>query len=362
MVKKKVAFMAMLALSVFMLSACGKSKADRAYISGIKASDYVTLGEYKGVELSEEEPSVPDGYVSQYIDTYILEPRAVSTAVEDRTDVQEGDTVNIDYVGYRDGEAFDGGSAQGYDLTIGSGAFIPGFESGLIGQNVGDTVSLDLTFPEDYRSEEMAGVSVTFEVTINSISIMETPELTDELVQELAIDECSTVEELNTYLNDYFYASALNAYNQNVKNDIANEVMDNCEFKELPEELVDRYYNILIEDMTKAAESYNMDLNTYVQNYYNLDEAAYTERIRDSAQTMAQQYVMFQAIADVENLTMTDEEKEEATETWAADYGYESADALREDMGEESFNEYLMAEKVVAFLIENAVINTSESN
>lgn len=362
MMKKKIALLLVLMLIMCMILACGKSAANKAYISGIKASDYVILGEYIGIELIEEEPSVPDGYVSQYIDTYILEPRAVTTAVEDRTDVQEGDTVNIDYVGYRDGEAFDGGTAQGFDLTIGSGAFIPGFETGLIGKNVGDTVTLDLTFPEDYRSEEMAGVSVSFEVTINSISISEMPELTDELVQGLAIEGCSTVEELNTYLNDYFYSTALNAYNQNVKNDISNVVMENCTFKELPEELIDRYYDILIEDMTNTANSYNMDLNTYVQNYYNMDEDAYTERIRNSAQSMAKQYVMFQAIADVENITMTDEEKAQATETWAMNYGYESADALKEDMGEETFNEFLMAEKVVAFLIENAVINTNESN
>lgn len=366
MIKKKTALLAVLTLIVCILSACGRSETDsetdKTYISRIKASDYVTLGAYKGIELDEEEPSVPEGYVSQYIDTYILAPRATTTPVEDRTDVQEGDTVNIDYVGYRDGVAFDGGTAQGYDLTIGSGAFISGFEDGLIGGNVGDTVTLDLTFPDDYHSEEMAGASVSFEVTINSISILEKPELTDELVQELAIGDCSNVEELNSYLNDYFYSSVLSSYNQTVKNDITNAVIENCTFNELPEELIDRYYDILIEDMTKTADSYGMDLNTYIQNYYNMDEAAYTERVRDNAQSMAKQYIMFQAIADVEDLNLTDEEKAQAAEKWAQDYGYGSVDDLKEDIGEEEFNEYLMAEEVVAFLLENATINTNEVN
>lgn len=335
---------------------------DDAYIKSIKAADYVTLGEYKGIELTEEAVSVSKEDVKRYIDAYILAPRAVVTPVDDRTDVREGDTVNIDYTGYRDGEAFDGGSAQGYNLIIGSGQFIPGFEDGLIGKNVGEDVTLDLTFPENYDNAEMAGVSVTFEVTVNSISISELPELTDELVKELNIGENSTVAELNDYLYDSFNASAMNSYNQTLKLDITNAVMENSVFKdELPEHIVERYYDILIDDMTVTAASYGMDLNTYVKNYYNMDEEAYTEIIRDNAVTMVKQYIMFQAIADEEDLNMTQEEQSAAMEKWAQDYGYASVEELQEDIGTETFNEYIMAEEVVAFLIDNAIINTNES-
>lgn len=385
MMKKRAALSAAVMLVMCMVSACGANNENAAdgangaggekvdssantadggigsaYISGIKVSDYVTLGEYKGIELVEEEPAVPEGYVEHYIDTYILAARATVTPVEDRTDVREGDTANIDYVGYRDGVAFDGGTAQGYDLTIGSGSFIPGFEDGLIGKNVGDTVTLDLTFPDDYVNAEMAGVSVSFEVTINSISIVEVPELTDELVQELDLEGCSTTEELNSYLNDYFYETAVNAYNQTVKNDITNAVMENCVFKEeLPGELIERYYGILIEDMTETALSNGMDLNTYVKNYYNMDEETYTGIIRNNAGNMAKQYIMFKAIADAEGINMTEAEQDKAMEEWAAERGYESVDSLLKQMDEETFKEYLMAEEVVAFLLENATINTN---
>lgn len=332
------------------------------YISGINAADYVTLGEYKGIEITEEDPSVSQEDVDKYIDDYILASRAVKIPVEDRTDVREGDTANIDFTGYRDGVPFDGGADQGFDLVIGSGSFIPGFEDGLIGANVGDTVSLDLTFPENYSNKEMAGVSVTFEVTINSLSISELPELTDELVKELAVGECSTVEELNSYINDYLSSAVMRTYEQNIKNDVTGAVMENCTFKEeLPGGLIERYYDVLIEDMTETAASVGLDLNTYVQNYYNMDEAAYTAIIRNNAQMMAKQYIMFQAIADAESLNMTDEEKAQTMEELAQNYGFQSVDDLKEQMDEESLSEYMMAEKVVAFLLDNATINTNEA-
>ena len=396
MIGKKIALLSVVALAVSMLSACGDNTsgnnadnsvgntvdseadndagnttdnsedntsgndADYVYIRELNADDYVTLGEYKGIELNETPPVVSDDDVDQYINTYVLSSQATIEPVEDRTDVREGDTVNIDYAGYRDGVAFSGGTAQGYDLTIGSGTFIPGFEDGLIGSNVGDTVSLDLTFPENYSNTDLAGAAVVFEVKINSISVTKLPELTDELVQELDIGDCSTVEELRSYMYDYLYSSAESSYKSTLKNDITKAVMDNCTFKEeLPGKLIDRYYDALIEDMSETASYYGMDLTTYIQNAYNMDEETYTGIVRGNAQNMAEQYIMFQAIADMEGLNMTDEEINTASEEWASDYGYESVDALLDQIDKESLGEYFMAEKVVEFLLENAVINTN---
>lgn len=351
--KKKIAILAAAVLAVSTLSACGK---DTSYLKGIDASKYVTLGEYKGIQVTEAEPSVPEGIVDYYIDAYILSPRAVTTDVTDRTDVKEGDTVNIDYTGYKDGVAFDNGSAKGDSLTIGSGRFIPGFEEGLIGVNVGETVSLDLTFPEDYTNAEMAGAAVTFEVTVNSISITETPELTDELVKETAIGDCSTVEELKDYLYELFYNDSVDSYNDAVRSDISNAIMANCIFKDPPEKMVDRYYNLLVESMTEQAAANGMNLQTYMYNYYYMDEAAYTDVLRENAVKSAQQYIMLQAIADAEGLNMSDEELEKAMEENATEYGYSSVDEFKENTDEDLFSEYMMAETVMDFLVENAVI------
>lgn len=128
---------------------------EAAYLDGLNVADYVTLGEYKGLEVSVEAPSVSDESVQSYID-YVLQNNPSLEEVTGRP-VQEGDVVNIDYVGKIDGVAFDGGTAEGYDLEIGSGSFIDGFEDGLIGAEVGETRDVQTTFPEDYRSAEVAG-------------------------------------------------------------------------------------------------------------------------------------------------------------------------------------------------------------
>lgn len=351
--KKKMILLTALIMIAGALSACGK---DDTYLSGIKASDYVTLGEYKGIEIIENEPAVTNESVDAYI-AYILSQRATSTEVTDRA-VEEGDTVNIDYAGYRDGVAFDGGTAQGQDLTIGSGRFIPGFEDGLIGKNIGETVSLDLNFPENYDHEELAGAAVVFEVTINSISVSETPELTDAFVQELGIEGCSTTAEYRDYVYDLFYQDAVSAYDNNVRNDITQTVMANCIFKEPPEKMVDRFYNILIDYMTNTAASLRMDLDTYMQNYYNMDAQTYKDTIREDAKIMAEQCIMFQAIADVEGLNLTEDEMAKEIEEHAAQYGYESVEAFKEQSDEETLKENLMADVVMEFLINNADIKT----
>lgn len=350
--KKRIMLLAAVTLAAGMLSACGK---DTAYLSEIKASDYVTLGEYKGIEVTQPEPEVTDEYVDSYIE-YLRSQRTVAVEVTDRTTVQEGDTVNIDYTGYRDGVAFEGGTAQGDSLTIGSGRFIDGFEDGLIGTSVGETVTLELTFPDNYTNAELAGAAVTFDVTVNSISISETPELTDELVQEFGIEDCSTVEELRTYVYDVFYEEAVSMYEDAIASDITQAVMANSIFSEPPEKMVKRYQDVLLESMTAQAASYGVNLDTFMMNYYGMDTESYMAVFQEDAATMAQQYIMFQAIADAEGLNPTKDEIAQKMEEEALEFGYESVDAFKEEVGEEVYYEYLISETAMDFLKENAVI------
>lgn len=144
--KKKISILAATLVSAVLLTGCG----DKEFIKDIKAGDYVTLGNYKGIEASAKAPSVQDGLVDYYIEQQYLTPNMLTKEEAGRA-IEEGDIVNIDFVGYQDGEAFAGGTGQGYNLTIGSGRFIEGFEEGLIGVEVGETVSLDLTFPDPYK-------------------------------------------------------------------------------------------------------------------------------------------------------------------------------------------------------------------
>lgn len=350
--KKKIILFAAVMLLAGTLSACGKNK---AFLSGIKASDYVTLGEYKGIEVIAAEEKIEDADVDQYI-YYILSMSATTVEVTDRDIVESGDIVNIDYIGYRDGEAFEGGTNTGDNLTIGSGRFIPGFEDGLIGQKVGETVSLDLTFPDDYSNAEMAGAAVTFEVKINSISVVKPPELTDEYVQGLGLEECTTVDELKAYIRELLEEDAAAFYNETVSSEITQTAMANCIFKEPPKEMVDRYVDMLISNMSARAVSAGMDLNTYMQNYYYMDQASYMEVFKEDAATMAKQYIMFQAIADAENLSPTKEDIAQAMEESMKEFGYTSMEEFRENVSDDEFYEYILPDKVMEFLIENAVI------
>ncbi len=198
--KRKICVIAAVFASSLFLTACGSKE----YLKDIKAEKYVTLGAYTGIEATVNEPKVPEGAVDSYIYDNYLAPKAEKVPVTGRA-VQEGDVANIDFVGYHDDVAFEGGTGADFDLTIGSGRFIEGFEEGLIGANIGDTRSLNLTFPDPYTNPELAGEDVVFEVTVNSISESKAPALTDALVKQLGeegynVGGAQTAQELNDYV------------------------------------------------------------------------------------------------------------------------------------------------------------------
>jgi trigger factor len=356
--KTKAGVLAAVLTASTLLTACGGSK---EYLKDIKTSDYVTLGNYIGIEAEAEEPSVDESLVDMYLQYYVLEPSATTEEVTDRA-VQDGDIVNIDYAGYKDGVAFDGGTAEGYDLTIGSNTFIDGFEEGLIGANIGDKVSLDLTFPDPYpNNTDLAGAAVVFEVTINSISVEKVPELTDEFVQSLGLSDCSTEQELRDYIYNSFYETAVSTYNSTIEQSIQDSVMAGCTFKEPPEDMVARMRQNIEDSISAQAQSQSMTVTQYVSAYYGLDEEAYADKLDEEALESAEVYIMYQAIADAEGLNPTDEEIQEEIDERVTAYGYESEEAFRESADMEMLKEYVMKEKVLDFLKENANITTITS-
>lgn len=329
------------------------------YMKDLNAEDYVTLGEYKGVEVTLDEPEITDEYLDGYIE-YVQQNNAVSTPVTDRA-VEMGDVVNIDYVGKIDGVAFDGGSAQGSDLTIGSGQFIDGFEDGCIGMKVGETKDVEATFPDPYKNNpDLAGKVAVFTVTVNSISVEEIPELTDEYVQSLSLEGCTNVEEYRAYVYDVLLEQQKESYESD-KADLAYEkVAAECEFKDAPEAMVTRMNNTLTSNLSSYASMYGVDLGTYVSAMYGGTAEEYETTLLEQSKMMAQHYLMMQAIADREGLSVSDEELEEQLSQEAQDYGYETVEEYKYLVDVEAFREYLMTQKVLAFLGENAVAVPAE--
>ena len=242
------------------------------YFKDIQVDDYVTLGEYKGLEVLQSKQEVTQQDIDNFIH-YTLEGYSELQPITDRDVVENGDTANIDYEGKKDGVAFDGGTAAGQDLVIGSGTFIPGFEEGLVGVKVGETVELNLTFPEEYHSEELAGQSVVFTVTVNSISRHVDPELTDEFVAGLGIEGISTVDEFQEYAKKGLEDQALEDYNYNVKMQVLTLVINNAQIKEPPVELIEKYKNVTNSQMEYQASMYGVDLETFVAGYFGMDLA-----------------------------------------------------------------------------------------
>ena len=323
-----------------------------AYLSGINVADYVTLGEYKGIEVSVDAPVVTDEYLDSYID-YVLQSNMVTTEITDRP-VEEGDIVNIDYEGKIDGVAFDGGTAQGYDLTIGPGTFIDGFEDGLIGAETGETVDVNVTFPENYQGEEVAGKDAVFTVTVNSISVETLPELTDEFVQGLDVG-VNTVEEYRQYAYDLLMEEEQATHDSNAEIAVLEAVMAGSQIQDPPEDMTNRYYNRIIDNMTYYASLYGYDLETFLSMQGTSEDA-----IRESAAQAGQEIIVMQAIADAEGLSVTDEELDAEIETNAGSLGYDDVEEYRASLDVEGYREYMMSEKVLNFLLENAVVTDVE--
>lgn len=358
--KRKICVTAAVLSVSLLLTACGSKE----YLKDIKAEKYVTLGEYKGITAMADKLEVPESLVENYITEHLLAPKAEKMPVTDRA-VQTGDVVNIDYAGYRDGVAFEGGTAAGYDLTIGSGQFIAGFEEGLIGAKIGEQISLDLNFPDYYpKNPDLEGQPVVFEVTINSISENKLPELTDELVQELNaekynVGDCQTAAELKAWVRDTYERAVQSNFDSVIETQIASQIMENSTFQEPPEEMVKRFTDSIEHNVSVRAASLNMTLAQYMQLYEGVDEEGYRTLFQEEGLRMTKQYIMYQAIADREGLAPTQEEISEELSAMMTLYGCASEDELYEKVDRIAFKEDLMRKKVVAFLMENGEIQAT---
>lgn len=324
------------------------------YMKDLNASDYVTLGTYKGIEVALDKPEITDEDVEDYIDD-MLTNNPISIPVTDRS-VELGDTVNIDYEGKFDGVAFEGGTARGSDLTIGSGRFIDGFEDGCIGMEIGETRDIETVFPEVYNpNPAYAGKTAIFTVTVNSIYIKEKPELTDEYVQSLGLAGCSDVESYKDYIYDMMLEEQKDYYDSQKSNFAYEAIVAECEFKDAPSGMIERMNTTLTENLTNYANMYGVDIGTYVAVVYGEDAERYEEVLLEQSTMMAQHYLMMQAIADKEGMQVSDEELEEQLAREAAEYGYATADDYRELIDLEAYREYLLTQKVLDFIVENAV-------
>ncbi len=332
-----------------------ENAASMIYFDEIDVENNVTLGDYKGIEVVNSATVVSDEEVDAYIE-YMMSMYSNLEEVTDRDVIENGDVANIDYEGKKDGVAFEGGTAQGYDLAIGSGSFIPGFEEGLVGVKKGETVDLELTFPEEYHAADLAGAKVVFTVTVNGIYKEIAGEFNDEFVAGLAIEGVATADEYRAYLKSMMEESYEEQARQDLEVQVITVVTENATVKEIPQGLIDKFYDINISNMTYQASMYGMDLQSFVSAYYGMDEATFEAETVAAAEESAKQAMVCLKIAGQENITISEEEMNAAIEENYTSYGYTSAEEFNSLVDLQEYKDSLLLTKIVNFLVDNAVV------
>lgn len=347
------------ALAAVLLAGCASDK-NAAYLKDIDPDKYVTVGQYKGVTVDVAAPVVTDEELEDAINSE-LEYYGDFEEITDRDVAKEGDVANIDFVGKVDSKVFDGGSGEGYDLTLGSGQFIPGFEDQVIGMKVGETKDVNVTFPENYGNEELNGKDAVFTVTLNLLkdaSKEVLPELTDEFVQGMGYDN---VEAFNDSMREYLLSDKQNTYDNELYVKLQEKVEADCKFKkDAPDALVERLSDDMLKSITNMADAYGIDPGMIASYQYGFSTDNYEQDIKDYCRdTYAKQLLMMSAIAKKEGIEITDDDINSSIQEMLDGYGSEmTVDEYKEDMGEiENYREFLLIEKVMDLIVENAVIN-----
>lgn len=318
-------------------------------------SDYVTLGEYKGVEVEVPSVEVTDEEVEEKVQS-LLSYYATTNDITEGT-VEEGHTVNIDYTGYINDVQFDGGTATGASLTIGSNSFIDGFEDGLIGVNVGDTVTLNLQFPDPYlNNPDYAGKDVVFEVKVNSIQETVLPELTDAFIAENTT--YTTVDEYKAALRENLESSKEDDIKSDKLNDVWSIIIENCEVIAYPEELVAQYQDEMNDYYTQIATNYfNTTLEEYVtSNGSTMEE--FNEIVEEYGKSSAISELIAIGIAEKEAIEVSDDELNEYVDSLLEEgsvSNFETAEEIIDYYGESYLKLSLKFQKVLEYVEEQAV-------
>ncbi len=323
---------------------------DVVFTAEVEVMPEFEVKDYKGIEVEKKEYNVQEEDVQKELDA-LVEKNARMITVEDRP-VKEQDMVIIDYKGMIDGVAFEGGTAEKQSLTIGSGQFIPGFEDQLVGKNIGEEVDVNVTFPEEYHSEELAGKAAIFEVKIHEIKEKELPVLDDEFAKD--VSEFDTLEELKNDLRNNLEEDAKNRAEQDLRNSVIEAVASKVEI-EIPDAVIQRQIDNMLADFDYRLQFQGLNLEYYYQLTGTKEEDLREQMKADATQTVKNE-VILEAIGKQENIVATEEELAEQLEKMSKQYNQE-LEKLKASLRESDLNaikEGIIIRKTVDFLVENA--------
>lgn len=311
----------------------------------------VTLGKYKGVKVDKTEVEVSDDEVTAEIDRE-REKNSRTVDITDRA-VKDGDIATIDFEGFVDGVAFEGGKGEDYPLTIGSGAFIPGFEEALIGAEVGKETDVNVTFPEDYQAAELAGKAAVFKCTVKKLQEKQLPELDDDFVSEVS-EESDTVDEYKAEIKKKL-ADRKEADAKSAKEDaVIDAIIADAEM-DIPEAMIETQQRQMLQDYAQRLQSQGISMDQYMQ-FTGLTNEALMNQVKPQALKRIQSRLVLEAVVAAENMTATEEEFEEEAKVMGEAYQME-ADKVKELLGENGKKQVMQdicIKKAVEFVVENA--------
>lgn len=311
----------------------------------------VTLGEYKGLKVDKVSTRVTAKEVEAKLEEE-QKKNARTVTVDDRA-VQDGDEVILDFEGFVNGVAFEGGKGENYPLTIGSGSFIPGFEEQLIGVESGKEVEVNVTFPEEYHSEDLAGKEAVFKCTVHEIKVKELPELDDDFAAE--VSEFDTLEEYKADLKAKIKEQKLNDGNRQKEEQAVEKAVENATM-EIPDAMIDTQVQQMAQEFAQRIQSQGLTLEQYFQ-FTGLTADKMKEELRPQAVKRIETRLVLEAIAKAENIEISDEKLEEELVKMAEMYKME-VEKLKEYMGEgekEQMKEDMAVQEAVTLLVDNAV-------
>ncbi|UOQ86187.1 trigger factor [Gracilibacillus salinarum] len=312
----------------------------------------VKLGDYKGLEVEEQNTEVTDEDVDAEIQKQ--QEQQAELVVKEEGEIAEGDTAVIDFEGFVDGEAFEGGQAENHSLEIGSGQFIPGFEEQLIGKKAGEETEVTVTFPEEYHAENLAGKEATFKVTVHEIKAKELPELDDEFAKDVD-EEVETLDELKDKTKKRLQEQRENEADANKRESLIQQASDNAEV-EIPEAMVQSELDRMLQEFEQRLQMQGMTLDMYFQ-FSGQDEEALKAQMQEDAGKRVKTNLTLEAISQAENVEVTDEDVDKELEQMASAYNME-IDQIKQALGGNTaaLQDDLKFKKAIDVLVDNAKV------
>ncbi len=310
----------------------------------------VTLGKYKGVKVEAADLTVTDEEVDAAI-AKEQDSNARTVNVEDRA-VKDGDMTVIDFEGFVDGVAFEGGKGENYPLTIGSGQFIPGFEEGLVGAELNKEVDVNVTFPEDYQAEELAGKPAVFKCTVKEIKEKILPELDDEFASE--VSEFDTLAEYKEDVKKSLAAKKAEAAKDAKEGAVIDAIIEDAKM-EIPDAMLETQQRQMVDEFAQRIQSQGLSMEQYMK-FTGVDSAMLLEQVKPQALKRIQSRLVMEAVAAAEKIEASDEEFEDEIKTMGEAYQLEP-EKVKELLGEngaKQVKEDICIKKAVEFVVENA--------